>query len=335
MVGKSFHSFLLPATSSSMSHATNCCSTSNNSLQVLEDRFLLPTLTGSGRARVAITVFLLFVSTFLNMAFLLKLYRWQKKKNLSRMKQLLKHLMLANLVETVLVMPLDGAWNITVQWHAGEFLCKILNYLKLFSMYVPAFMVVVISLDRCLAITRPLLMKKNTKLAKYMLTLAWSLSLVLAVPQLFLFRMTYVTDGSGRMFSQCVTHGSFTKWWEQTFYNLFTFSCLFSIPLIIMLLCNIQLMICMSQALDEDTNRLDLNRSNNYIPQARLKTMKMTVAFATSFIVCWAPYYIMGIWYWFEPDMLNRLSDPVNHFIFLFGLLNPCLDPLIYGYFSL
>lgn len=61
----------------------------------------------------------------------------------------------------------------------------------------------------------------------------------------------------------------------------------------------------------------------------------MTVAFATSFTVCWTPYYVLGIWYWFDPDMVNRVSDPVNHFFFLFAFLNPCFDPLIYGYFSI
>lgn len=80
---------------------------------------------------------------------------------------------------------------------------------------------------------------------------------------------------------------------------------------------------------------LQLNQSKNNIPRARLRTLKMTVAFATSFIVCWTPYYVLGIWYWFDPEMLNRVSDPVNHFFFLFAFLNPCFDPLIYGYFSL
>lgn len=80
---------------------------------------------------------------------------------------------------------------------------------------------------------------------------------------------------------------------------------------------------------------LQLNQSKNNIPRARLKTLKMTVAFATSFTVCWTPYYVLGIWYWFDPEMLNRVSEPVNHFFFLFAFLNPCFDPLIYGYFSL
>lgn len=98
------------------------------------------------------------------------------------MKVLLKHLTLANLLETLIVMPLDGMWNITVQWYAGEFLCKVLSYLKLFSMYAPAFMMVVISLDRSLAITRPLAMKSNG-VGQSMIGLAWLLSGIFAGPQ--------------------------------------------------------------------------------------------------------------------------------------------------------
>uniref|UniRef100_A0A7N5KIR9 Gonadotropin-releasing hormone receptor n=1 Tax=Ailuropoda melanoleuca TaxID=9646 RepID=A0A7N5KIR9_AILME len=92
-------------------------------------------------------------------------------------------MMQANLLETVIVMPLDGMWNVTVQWYAGEFLCKVLSYLKLFSMYAPAFMMVVISLDRSLAITRPLAMKSNGKLGQSMIGLAWLLSGIFAGPQ--------------------------------------------------------------------------------------------------------------------------------------------------------
>ena len=99
------------------------------------------------------------------------------------MKVLLKHLTLANLLETLIVMPLDGMWNITVQWYAGELLCKVLSYLKLFSMYAPAFVMVVISLDRSLAITRPLAVKSNNKLGQLLIGLAWLLSSIFAGPQ--------------------------------------------------------------------------------------------------------------------------------------------------------
>ncbi|XP_048219865.1 gonadotropin-releasing hormone receptor isoform X1 [Perognathus longimembris pacificus] len=314
------------------------CTAVNHSISQLQGN--LPTLTLSGKIRVGVTFFLFLLSASFNASFLLKLQRWARKergKARSRMKVLLKHLTLANLLETVVVMPLDGMWNATVQWYGGEALCRVLSYLKLFSMYAPAFMMVVISLDRSLAITRPLAARSNRKLEQAMTGLAWILSCVFAGPQLYIFRTIHLMDVSGQteVFSQCVTHCSFPRWWHQAFYNFFTFSCLFLIPLLIMLLCNAKIIFTLTQVLHQDPHKLQLNQSKNNIPRARLRTLKMTVAFAISFIVCWTPYYVLGIWYWFDPEMLNRVSEPVNHFFFLFALLNPCFDPLIYGYFSL
>jgi gonadotropin-releasing hormone receptor len=172
------------ANSASPEQNQNHCSAINNSIPLMQGN--LPTLTLSGKIRVTVTFFLFLLSTIFNASFLLKLQNWTQKekgKKLSRMKVLLKHLTLANLLETLIVMPLDGMWNITVQWYAGEFLCKVLSYLKLFSMYAPAFMMMVISLDRFIAITRPLAVQSNRKLEQSMIGLAWILSSVFAGPQ--------------------------------------------------------------------------------------------------------------------------------------------------------
>ncbi|XP_055485251.1 gonadotropin-releasing hormone receptor isoform X1 [Psammomys obesus] len=174
------------ASNASLEQDQNHCSAINNSMPLIQGK--LPTLTLSGKIRVIVTFFLFLLSTAFNASFLLKLQKWTQKKErgrkLSRMKILLKHLTLANLLETLIVMPLDGMWNVTVQWYAGELLCKVLSYLKLFSMYAPAFMMVVISLDRSLAITHPLAVQNNSKLEQSMIGLAWILSVVLAGPQL-------------------------------------------------------------------------------------------------------------------------------------------------------
>ncbi|XP_006079903.1 gonadotropin-releasing hormone receptor isoform X2 [Bubalus kerabau] len=174
------------ANSDSPEQNENHCSAINSSIPLTPGS--LPTLTLSGKIRVTVTFFLFLLSTIFNTSFLLKLQNWtqrkEKRKKLSRMKLLLKHLTLANLLETLIVMPLDGMWNITVQWYAGELLCKVLSYLKLFSMYAPAFMMVVISLDRSLAITKPLAVKSNSKLGQFMIGLAWLLSSIFAGPQL-------------------------------------------------------------------------------------------------------------------------------------------------------
>lgn len=78
-----------------------------------------------------------------------------------------------------------------------------------------------------------------------------------------------------------------------------------------------------------------LRRSGtDMIPKARMKTLKMTIIIVVSFVVCWTPYYLLGIWYWFHPQMLQVTPEYVNHILFVFGNLNTCCDPVIYGLYT-
>ncbi|XP_009882193.1 PREDICTED: gonadotropin-releasing hormone II receptor-like [Charadrius vociferus] len=84
------------------------------------------------------------------------------------------------------------------------------------------------------------------------------------------------------------------------------------------------------------SREVQLRRSYNNIPRARMRTLKMSIVIVLTFIVCWTPYYLLGLWYWFSPEMLTREKVPpsLSHILFLFGLFNTCLDPLIYGLFT-
>lgn len=78
-----------------------------------------------------------------------------------------------------------------------------------------------------------------------------------------------------------------------------------------------------------------LRRSGtDMIPKARMKTLKMTIIIVVSFTVCWTPYYLLGIWYWFQPMMLQVTPEYVHHALFVFGNLNTCCDPVIYGFYT-
>ena len=84
------------------------------------------------------------------------------------------------------------------------------------------------------------------------------------------------------------------------------------------------------------SNELDLRCSKNNIPKARIKTLKMSIVIVTCFIICWTPYYLLGLWYWFFPDDLEgKVPHSLTHILFIFGLFNTCLDPIIYGLFTI
>lgn len=67
-----------------------------------------------------------------------------------------------------------------------------------------------------------------------------------------------------------------------------------------------------------------------------MRTLKMSIVIVSSFIVCWTPYYLLGLWYWFLPeDLEGKVSHSLSHMLFTFGLVNACLDPIIYGLFTI
>ncbi|KAM5172343.1 gonadotropin-releasing hormone II receptor-like [Mantella aurantiaca] len=285
-----------------------------------------PTFTTAAKVRVGVTCCFFLIALCCNVAVLCSI---SGKRCKSHLRILILSLSVADLLVTLLVMPLDAMWNIMIQWYADELSCKILNFGKLFAMYSAALVLVVISLDRHWAILYPLSFTSAGQRNRIMLWTAWIGSLLLASPQLFLFRLQTVP---GANFTQCATHGSFAQRWQETTYNMFTFCTLFVTPLGVMIVCYTRILWEIGKQMK---HKNELARSkNDLISKARLKTLKMTLVIVVSFMVCWTPYYLLGIWYWFQPEMIHLTPEYIHHSLFLFGLLHTCTDPLVYGLYT-
>ncbi|XP_068428493.1 gonadotropin-releasing hormone II receptor-like [Clinocottus analis] len=294
----------------------------------------LPTFSTAAKVRVIVTFILCGVSAFCNLAVL---WAANDHKRKSHVRVLIINLTAADLLVTFIVMPVDAVWNITVQWLAGDLACRFLMFLKLQAMYSCAFVTVVISLDRQSAILNPLAINMARRRNRDMLAVAWTLSALFSIPQMFIFHNVTITYPAN--FTQCTTRGSFITHWQETAYNMFTFSCLFLLPLVMMIICYTRIFIQISKRMTTrslSSNEPHLRCSKNNIPKARMRTLKMSIVIVISFIVCWTPYYLLGLWYWFFPDDLEgKVSHSLTHILFIFGLFNACLDPIIYGLFTI
>ncbi|XP_061578630.1 gonadotropin releasing hormone receptor 4 [Cololabis saira] len=298
------------------------------------DALQLPTFSTAAKVRVIITFALCAVSAVCNLVVLWAAGKGGKRK--SHVRILIMNLTVADLLVTFIVMPVDAAWNITVQWQAGDVACRLLMFMKLVAMYSCAFVTVVISLDRQSAILNPLGISEAKRKSKIMLTVAWTMSVVLSLPQMFIFHNVTITVPEN--FTQCTTHGSFVQRWQETLYNMFTFVCLFLLPLVIMVFCYTRILVEISSRMARGnmmSKDIHLRRSHNNIPRARMRTLKMSIVIVTSFIICWTPYYLLGLWYWLFPEKMEEtVSHSLTHMLFIFGLFNACLDPITYGLFT-
>ncbi|XP_067282509.1 gonadotropin releasing hormone receptor 1 [Pseudorasbora parva] len=307
----------------------------NASLPRFASDWETPTFTVAARFRVVATLVLFIFAAISNLSVLISVTRGRGRRLASHLRPLIASLASADLVMTFVVMPLDAIWNITVQWYAGNAMCKLLCFLKLFAMHSSAFILVVVSLDRHHAILHPLEALDAGRRNRRMLLAAWILSILLASPQLFIFR---AIKAEGVDFVQCVTHGSFQQRWQETAYNMFHFVTLYVFPLLVMSFCYTRILVEINRQMPRGKGKGGepcLRRSGtDIIPKARMKTLKMTIIIVASFVVCWTPYYLLGIWYWFQPRMLHLMPEYVHHALFVFGNLNTCCDPVIYGFFT-
>lgn len=142
-----------------------------------------PSFTVAARCRVAATLALFVFAAVSNLSVLISVCWGRGYRLAAHLRPLISGLACADLVMTFVVMPLDAVWNVTVQWYAGDVMCKLLCFLKLFAMHSAAFILVVVSLDRYRAILHPLDSLDAGHRNRRMLSMAWTLSLLLASPQ--------------------------------------------------------------------------------------------------------------------------------------------------------
>lgn len=64
-------------------------------------------------------------------------------------------------------------------------------------------------------------------------------------------------------FTQCTTHQSFLVHWHETAYNMFTFSCLFLLPLAIMITCYSRIFCAISKPMKKDQCKFQIPNANH------------------------------------------------------------------------
>ena len=167
-------------TPSAMGVLENTTTIHTNSTENLDDLLF----DDSYWLRIGLDALIILVSSVANIAVLITLVMNRRRK--SRVNMLILHLITADLLITLVNIPVDIGWLLTVQWKAGNAMCKILMFLGQFFMTSSAFLLIVISLDRYAAIVHPLSVSQADKRCKIMLRVAWSAAFIFTTPQVSL-----------------------------------------------------------------------------------------------------------------------------------------------------
>ncbi|XP_023939972.2 adipokinetic hormone/corazonin-related peptide receptor variant I [Bicyclus anynana] len=281
---------------------------------------------------VSITVYsvLMMISATGNLTVLSQLVKRKRMGRASRLDVLLMHLAVADLMVTFLMMPLEIAWAGTVQWLAGDLMCRLMMFTRTFGLYLSSFVLICIAIDRYYAILKPLNVTWEARVRRA-LTIAWVCAALASLPQSFIFHLGEHPDVRG--YFQCVSYGSLPTPRHELAYFLLNMVLMYLAPLISTLYCS-------SAALLEIMRRANtandkMRRSGvGILGRAKARTLKMSVTIVLVFFTCWSPYYLYCIWYWIDQDTVKSQDPALQRAIWLFSCTNSCANPIVYGVFN-
>ncbi|XP_027709990.1 vasopressin V1a receptor [Vombatus ursinus] len=285
-----------------------------------------------------------------NSSVLLALHRTQRKT--SRMHLFIRHLSLADLAVAFFQVLPQLCWDITYRFRGPDGLCRVVKHLQVFAMFASAYMLVVMTADRYIAVCHPLkTLQQPARRSRVMITAAWALSFVLSTPQYFIFSMIEVNNVTKAR--DC--WANFIQPWGLRAYVTWMTGGIFVAPVIILGTCygficyhiwrNIRGKTSTVKSKEEEEAAVGALRkgllsascvsSIKSISRAKIRTVKMTFVIVTAYIVCWAPFFVVQMWsVWDQQSSWTDSENPAITITALLGSLNSCCNPWIYMFFS-
>lgn len=201
-------------------------------------------------------------------------------------------------------------------WPFGPLACKILHGLFYMMMYCSVLLLVVISLDRFLLVTKPVWCQnqRNVKLARCVCLAIWLLALLSSSPQFV--HMTEKVQSEDKIL--CVSmHHSISQAWAVTVSRCFLS---FVLPFLI---------ICLSHWKVYQTTRYGRGQRGN---DKSGRTMRVILALVLSFFLCWMPLHIVDVLQLITYKKYElRANLLLAHVLALcLAYVNSCLNPLLY-----
>ncbi|XP_036696132.1 vasopressin V2 receptor isoform X1 [Balaenoptera musculus] len=220
------------------------------------------------------------------------------------------HLCLADLAVALFQVLPQLAWDATDRFRGPDALCRAVKYLQMVGMYASSYMILAMTLDRHRAICRPMLAHRHGGGARWNrpVLVAWAFSLLLSLPQLFIFAQRDVGDGSGVL--DCWAR--FAEPWGLRAYVTWIALMVFVAPALGIAACQVLIFREIHASLvpgpaERAGGRRGGRRTGSPSEGARVsaamaKTVRMTLVIVIVYVLCWAPFFLVQLWAAWDPE---------------------------------
>ncbi|CAL8366869.1 unnamed protein product [Lota lota] len=260
----------------------------------------------------------------------------RRRRHHTPLHQFMLNLCLADLVVALFQVLPQLVWDARGSFPGPDLLCRLVKYLQVLGMFASSYMIVAMTMDRHYAICCPLQAYRGAAFQRWntFILLAWGLSLLLSLPQVFIFSRSEVAPGVYECW------GTFAESWGLKAYVTWMTLAIFIVPVLIITICQVRIFQEIHNSLSESPSwapGLEPMRApapafrGRGVSASMSKTVRMTLVIVLVYSVCWAPFFSVQLWAAWATD---PPQSAVFTLLMLLASLNSCTNPWIYSAFS-
>ncbi|XP_066510374.1 chemerin-like receptor 1 [Hoplias malabaricus] len=193
-------------------------------------------------------------------------------------------------------------------WIFGLHMCKFTSFVMFLNMFSSIFLLVIISVDRCVVVMFPAWAQnqRSVRKASVIVVLAWIISAVCSSPSVFIREVTFHQGKN-------VCYNSYPEGSHSVIVS-FRFIVGFLVPFLIIISCYLVIIL-----------KLKINQSAN-----SKKPFKVMTALIFTFFICWLPFNIIALMELnnYENKRILQTGQVLGA---IFATANSCMNPFIYA----
>lgn len=210
------------------------------------------------------------------------------------------------------------------EWPYGDALCKIVNSVIVVNFYTSIFTLVMISVDRYLALVRTMEVRwlRRTLFAKVISFMLWILGLVLSLPTMIHRKVKFNEE---YQMTACILDYNHDSYWKLSHQILMTVVG-FVIPVLIIVFSSVNII----KALNQRKERVGVHDIND------IKATVLVYAVTILFLLCWGPYQAFTLLdilcdvQALDEKQWSHILDIGDQVSVYLAFANSALNPLLY-----
>jgi hypothetical protein len=248
----------------------------------------------------------------------------------------LVNLSVADLLVTLICMPVAISQAVIKLWLYGEFMCRVTYYLQGVSVGASVFTITAMSIDRYMAIRHPMAFRKvfNRSTTLLVIFMLWIVALSIFAPVIWVRQVEPLGIDAPNMNQAGFCYEKWSDNHQRLLYGVLCFVFVYAIPgsVVVLAYSLMGFRLCaISPPFNGPGNEgMASTRQGTRLVRERRRVARILLLLAVLFAFCWLPYNVLALLF----DLGVNKNIELYSYTLLLGHANSAINPILYCFMT-